>query len=84
MCGHFQTGFAVIINRFDLNPEEAEGIEAFCRKKGYAVIARLPHDPVVTKAMVEEVVVTELPETDFSREVRRTWAKIEELAARGR
>ncbi len=84
LCGHFQIALAVIINKFDLNPEEADGIEAFCRSKGYAVIARLPHDPVVTKAMVEGLVVTELPETDFSKEVRRTWRKIEELAARGR
>ncbi len=83
LCGHFKIGLAVIINKFDLNPEEAGAIEALCRLRGHEVIAHLPHDPVVTRAMVEGLVVTELEETAFGKEVRRTWLKIEELAARG-
>ena len=75
--------FAVIINQFDLNPEEVDRIESFCRLRGYPVIAKIPHDPVVTKAMVRGLVVTELPETDFSLEIRRTWLRIEELARLG-
>jgi MinD superfamily P-loop ATPase len=81
LCFHFQIAVAVIINKFDLNPQAAESIEAFCGARGYPVIARLPHDPVVTRAMVEGLVVTELPETDFSKEVGKTWTKIEEIAA---
>ncbi len=80
LCGHFQVTFAVIINKYDLNFEEVDKIEAFCRSRGYPVIARLPHDPVVTEAMVQGLVVTELPRTNFSMEVRRTWARIAELA----
>ncbi len=80
LCSHFQVLFAVIINKFDLNPEEVDKIEAFCRSRDYPVIAKLPHDPVVTKAMVQGLVVTELPETDFSMEIRRTWLRIDELA----
>ncbi len=83
LCAHFQIGLAVIINKFDLNPAEADGIDNYCRSKGYPVLSRLPHDPLVTKAMVEGVVVTELSETDFSKEVRKTWKRIEELVARG-
>ncbi|MDR3568370.1 MAG: ATP-binding protein [Syntrophobacteraceae bacterium] len=84
LCGHFRIRLGVIINKFDLNPEGADGIEEFCRSKGHEVIARLAHDQIVTKAMVAGLVVTELPETDFTREVRKTWARIEELAARGK
>ena len=84
LCGHFKIRLAVIINKFDLNPDEVEGIETFCRSKGFAVIAKLPHDPAVTKAMVEGLVVTELPEANFNKEVRDAWLKIEELLARGR
>ena len=32
LCRHFQTAFAVIINKYDLNPEETARIEAFCRQ----------------------------------------------------
>ena len=56
----------MIINKHDLNPDEADRIEAFCQTESYPIIARLPHDPLVTRAMVQGLVVTELPETDFS------------------
>lgn len=80
LCSHFQITFAVIINKYDLNRDEADKIEAYCRVRGFPMLARLPHDPIVTRAMVQGLVVTELPETDFSLEVRRAWLKVEELA----
>jgi len=84
LCRHFQTAFAVIINKHDLNPEEAARIEAFCQTESYPVIARLPHDPLVTRAMVQGLVVTELPETAFSRELGHAWTRIEALAGLSR
>lgn len=83
LCTHFQIAFAVIINKHDLNVDEASRIEAFCREKGYPLLARLPHDPIVTRAMIDGLVVTELPETDFSRELIRTWKRVEDLAHLG-
>ncbi len=82
LCKHFRVTFAVIVNKYDLNPDEAAKIEEFCRAADYPVLARLPYAPVVTGAMIQGEVVTELPETDFSRGVRRAWAKIEELVRR--
>jgi MinD superfamily P-loop ATPase len=82
LCGHFQTAFAVIINKCDLNPDEAVRIEDFCRDRSYPVLARMPHDPIVTRAMIQGLVVTELPETDFSRALRQSWTRILELAHR--
>jgi MinD superfamily P-loop ATPase len=83
LCGHFQTPLAVIINKYDLNPEETSRIAAFCRDQSFPELARLPHDLAVTRAMVQGLVVTELPETDFSRELGRAWTRIEELAGLG-
>jgi MinD superfamily P-loop ATPase len=84
LCRHFQTAMAVIINKHDLNPDETARIEAFCRDGGCPVLARLPHDPLVTKAMIQGLVVTEMPATAFSREVRGAWTRIEALAGLGR
>jgi MinD superfamily P-loop ATPase len=80
LCRHFQVTFAVILNKHDLNLDEAARIEAFCRERSYPVLARLPHDPIVTRAMIQGLVATELLETEFSRELRHTWARVEELA----
>lgn len=84
LCRHFQTALAVIINKYDLNDQETGRIEALCQAENYPVIGRLPHDPLVTAAMVQGLVVTELPEADFSRELRQIWKRIEALAARDR
>jgi len=84
LCRHFQTAFGVIINKYDLNDEETARIEAFCQEENYPVIARLPHDPSVTKAMVQGKVITELPESDFSQKLGQAWSRIEALAGLGR
>jgi MinD superfamily P-loop ATPase len=80
LCKHFQVPFAVIVNKFDLNRDEAGRIETYCREGGYPVVGLLPHDPIVTRAMIECLVVTEVDETGFSREVRQAWHRIAELA----
>jgi MinD superfamily P-loop ATPase len=80
LCQHFQTAFAVIINKFDLNQGETARIEAFCRAAGYPVLAQLPHDPLVTQAMIQGKVVTELPESAFGRAIAHAWTRIEDLS----
>jgi MinD superfamily P-loop ATPase len=84
LCRHFQTAFAVIINKYDLNPDETARIEVFCHDESYPVLAHLPHDPRVTQAMVQGLVVTELPESEVSRELKQAWNRIEALAGLGR
>lgn len=80
LCEHFRIRFAVIVNKYDLNADATAGIEDFCRHRDYPVLARLPHDPLVTRAMVEGRVVTELEDTEIGRELRRTWQRIVALA----
>lgn len=83
LCHYFQTTLAVIINKYDLNPEETTRIAGFCREKGHPVVGRLPHDLSVTEAMVQGLVVTELPDTAFSLGLKRTWSRLKELAGLG-
>ena len=56
------------------------GSKPFAGSGSYPVLAQLPHDPVITQAMIQGLVVTELPETAFSRELRQAWTRIEDLA----
>jgi MinD superfamily P-loop ATPase len=66
VCDHFRVPVAVIVNKHDLNPAEDARIEAFCRQRGYELVARLPHDPLVTAAMVQRKAVTELADNGFT------------------
>jgi MinD superfamily P-loop ATPase len=80
LCRHFQVPLAVIINKYDLNRDETFRIEALCRDGDYPVVGHLPHDPVVTRAMIQGLVVTEMPEGIFTSELKRSWSRIEALA----
>jgi MinD superfamily P-loop ATPase len=55
----FKVPAIVCVNKFDLNPNQGEAIEAFARKKGMSAIGRIPFDPVFTKAMVQGKTVFE-------------------------
>jgi MinD superfamily P-loop ATPase len=80
LCRHFQVDLAVIINKYDLNAPETARIEAYCRYQNSPVVAWLPHDPIMTRAMIQGKVITELPESEISRRIRQAWTRIEELA----
>jgi len=81
VCDHFRVPVAVIVNKHDLNPAEDARIEAYCRKRGYELVARLPHDPLVTTAMVQRKAVTELADNGFTHFLLRAWKRIGQLAS---
>jgi MinD superfamily P-loop ATPase len=80
LCDHFRLPAGIIINKADLNTEVADAIAGYCGEKGYPVIARFPHDPLVTEAMVQGKALTELGQGELDRAIRAAWRKIEELA----
>jgi len=80
LCGHFRIPVGVIINKHDLNAEETAGIEGFCADRGLTLLARLPHDPAVTEAMVHGQTITEYVPDGLAETVRQTWRKIVSLA----
>ncbi len=80
LCGHFKVPVTVIVNKADLNPQQAGQIRAYCAEKGYEVLAELPHDNQVTEAMVKRLTVTELPGSAFAEILHSAWARIEKIA----
>jgi len=80
LCNHFRIRAGVIINKADINPDEARIIEQYCREKDYPLLAQLPHDPVITEAMVKARAVTELGDTEIGESIRQAWKKIAEFA----
>jgi len=80
LCEHFSTPAVVIVNKADLNRDQTLAIETFCREKGREVIARLPHDAVMTEAMVACKTVTEFRACELSSKLRTAWDEIKRLA----
>ncbi|HDM09276.1 MAG: 4Fe-4S binding protein [Deltaproteobacteria bacterium] len=59
LASHFRVPALLCVNKFDLNLEKTEGIEALAKAKGVEFMGRVPFDPVFTKAMVHGKSVVE-------------------------
>lgn len=79
LCKGFRTRVAVIINKWDINPEFVRAIEEYCIQEGHTIICRLPHDRLVTDAMVAGRVITEFDNGYFSQALRQAWTDITAL-----
>jgi MinD superfamily P-loop ATPase len=80
LCEHFNIPAAVIINKADLNPGQARAIEGYCLENSRRVIAKLPHDKVMTEAMVQGKTVTEFQACELSDALKSAWNEIVQLA----
>lgn len=76
LCDGFRTKVAVIVNKWDVNPDLVKAIEKYSRGKGYEVICRLPHDQLVTDAMLKGMVVTEHDNGLFTQTLKKAWSDI--------
>jgi MinD superfamily P-loop ATPase len=74
---HFRVPALVLINKADVNPAHAAGIEAYCRAQGIDLVGKLPYDTVVTEAMVRGQPVTIYqPEGAMTSALREVWAQV--------
>ncbi|MBV5343044.1 (4Fe-4S)-binding protein, partial [bacterium] len=63
----FKLTTSVIINKFDLNTDMANEIEAYCNSLNINVIAQLPFDRMVVDAMVNcKSIVEFAPDSEIS------------------
>jgi MinD superfamily P-loop ATPase len=77
LAAFFRVPAMVCVNKFDLNPEQGEAIEAFARDKNVRVIGRIPFDPVFTKAMVQGQTIAEFnPGSEGCQAVRKIWENL--------
>jgi MinD superfamily P-loop ATPase len=72
---HFGLRCGIVINRFDINPENTKDIETFAEGKGVPVIAKIPH----SQCIIDEISACRLPSRSckrFSREVKKIYEYI--------
>jgi MinD superfamily P-loop ATPase len=80
LAAHFQIPAAVCVNRWDINPEGAERIEARARDHGAVVIGRIRYDAAVTRAQVEGRTVVELG-GGAADDIRAVWDRVQQWLA---
>lgn len=77
LCKHFRIPLGIIINKCDLNLQEAEAIAAQCDGTGLTLLGRLPFDPVVTRAMVQKQALTEFDNT-VGNKLKDIWSALQD------
>lgn len=79
LCDHFRIPLAVLINKADLNPDEAAALADCAREKGYALAGSLPFDMAVTDAMLRRQALTETS-SPLAGVMRDIWNRVSDLA----
>lgn len=77
LAKHFKTPLAVCINKWDLNPEIAERIEADCRKESIPFAGRIRYDRAFTQAQIQGRTVVESGDNDTTEDIRRLWSLVQ-------
>lgn len=80
---HFEILLAVCINKWDVNPEVSERIEAFCRSHSILVAGRIRYDRAFTAAQVQGRAIVEARDDGVAMDVRNLWASIRSELDRG-
>lgn len=77
LAAFFNVPTMVCVNKFDLNPEMGQAIEAFAKEKNISVMGRIPFDPVFTRATVQGKTVIEFdPHSSGAEAVKKIWEDV--------
>jgi len=73
----FKVPAMVLVNKYDLNPDQADTIEKFVKERGLTFLGRIPFDPTFTKSMIQGKTIFEYDEkSDISQQIKKMWGKI--------
>ncbi len=76
---HFRVPAMVCVNKFDINPDQTQAIEAFAAQRGIDLLGRVPFDPVFTKSMIQGKTIFEYnTESEVGSAVKQIWEKVKE------
>lgn len=78
LAGHFSLPGAVIINKADINEDNAARIRYFCSARGVPVLAELPFDDIVTRAVADQTPLVEYDDGPVSQGIRTAWERLAE------
>ena len=78
VANHFGIPSVICVNKYDINEENTEKIESYCKSNNIDVVGKLPYDNIVTDAMIHEQSVIEFSDGNLSDRIVKMWNKIRE------
>lgn len=81
LAAHFGVPAVVVINKADLNSEQARRIENIAKAHGSRVIGRIPFDRVVNDALMAGKTVIEYGNGNAEEAIRAVWKELQKTLA---
>ena len=78
LARHFSVPTAVCVNKWDINPQQAERIEAAARSAGAGITSRIRYDRSVTQALFQQKAVVEL-DSAIADDIRQVWKQVSRI-----
>ena len=84
LARHFEIPSMVCVNKWDLNPQVADGIESWAGQRGIHVAGRVRYDRAVTEAQIRKQAVVEYQKDGCAQDVQEVWTAVRDrlVAAR--
>jgi len=73
---HFGVPTKVVINKYDINPDNSEEIKKICQKGDIEVIAQLPFSQKVSESIVQGVPLVEFCSNEIAQDISFLWDRI--------
>ena len=77
--GHFQIPVKVVINKYDLNPENAQKIGDICESRNIEIVGRIPFSAEVPRSLVHAVPFVEYAKDEVTEEIISIWNTVESI-----
>ena len=81
LADHFGVPTAVVINKADLNDEQAQRIAEIVGEHGSRLIGHIPFDREVNDALMAGKTVIEYGDSEAARAIREIWTQLQEILA---
>lgn len=81
LAAHFGVPTAVVVNKADLNADQARRIEDIANARGSRVIGRVPFDRAVNDALMAGKTVIEFDDGAAATAIRDIWANLQQVLA---
>jgi len=76
LCKHFSIPAKVIINKYDLNKDQATLIEKYCVENKTEVVSKIPYSKTVIEAVIMKKTIIEYDDGIVSDIIKEAWSKI--------
>jgi MinD superfamily P-loop ATPase len=77
---HFGVLSALVINKYDLNPDMSDKIEKYCALNGVELLGKIHFNKSVVEAMVQGKTIMEHEDSFLKNEVRAIWDKLQNIS----